>query len=409
MMLRFLSVVLLLAAGLGVLLIAEQKQPFTEVQVVGHVLKPQQVEPTDERVGSLQAPPGFRVEKFAEGLGKPRILAAAADGSVYVTRREPGDLVLLKDNDNDGRADSMTVVARKEDLHGIAIHGDRLYLATVTELFVADRRNDGSVGELKKIIGDLPDGGQHPNRTLGVGPDGTLYISIGSTCNECDEPNEEHATILRTKTDGSDRKIFASGLRNTVGFGWHPETKQLWGFDHGTDWLGDDAQREELNLIEEGQKYGWPYVFDERMLNPRISPDGKTNEQWAKESRAPVSFYTPHAAPMQMVFYTGSQFPSEFRNDAFCAMRGSWNRKPPSGYEVVRLRFRNGKPASTEPFLTGFLQKRGEEWAQFGRPVGVAVACDGSLLVSDDTNGVIYRVSHGGTQTQRTRQAEPRR
>jgi glucose/arabinose dehydrogenase len=380
---------LTLVAGLA---LAQQKQEFVDVQVTSHVLRPEQVEATDERMKKLKVPEGFRISKFAENLGNPRMIAVADDGTVYVTRRKSGDCLMLRDSDGDGRADQQKVVAQKPDLHSVAVDGNRVFLADIQNVYVADRKPDGTLGELKQIISGLPDGGQHPNRTLAVGSDKMLYITVGSSCNACTETNPEHATMLRATPDGSKREIFASGLRNTLGFAWHPQTRELWGMDHGMDWLGDQEQKEELNLIVQGAKYGWPYVYADSKLNPQDDPPKGTKEEWAKASREPHLLYTAHAAPMQMVFYTGSQFPEEYRNDAFVAMRGSWNRRPPSGYEVVRIRFENGKPTGFEPFLTGFVQQEGEKWVHFGRLAGLAITPDGSLLAGDDANGVIYRI-----------------
>lgn len=207
--------------------IAVQAPEGVNVQIVGHILTPSIIEPSDDRVKNLNLPSGFRVQKFATDLGNPRMLAVSEDGLVYVTRPKQGDCLLLADTDGDGRADRQTVVAKRDKLHGITIHENQVYLATVKEVVAADRKPDGTFGELKQIGDDLPDGGQHPNRTLGVGPDGKLYISVGSTCNSCAETNEEHATMLRATLDGGNREIFAKGLRNTVGFAWHPETGQL--------------------------------------------------------------------------------------------------------------------------------------------------------------------------------------
>ncbi len=337
------------------------------------------------------------------------MIAVGADGTIYVTQREPGTLTMLRDTDNDGVADVQKVVAEKKMLHGLTIHNGKMYLVTVKEVLVADIKPDGTLTPPRTIISDLPDGGQHPNRTLAVGSDGMLYITAGSTCNACDETNEESATVLRASLDGRTRKIFASGLRNTIGFGWHPVSRRMYGMDHGIDWLGDNDQREELNEITEGTKYGWPYVYADSKINPQddVPPKfGLTNEDWARQSKEPSLLYTAHSAPMGMAFYTGTMFPDEYRNDAFVAMRGSWNRKPPSGYEVVRIRFdRSGTPTAIEPFLTGFLVKNGSpegKDAQFARLAGLAVARDGALLVSDDTNNIIYRISHdkssGGRQ-----------
>src|SRR6202000_78568 len=236
-----------------------------------------------------------------------------------------------------------------------------------------------------------PDAGQHNTRTVQIGPDGMMYISVGSTCNECAEPNPENATILRASPDGKSRSIFASGLRDTVSWGWQPQTGELWGMDNGIDALGDNQQPEELNHIEKGKRYGWPYLFGDNQPNPHLDPPGGLQKsELARTNIAMVLGYTAHAAPMQMSFYNASQFPAEYQGDAFVSMRGSWNRKPPSGYEVVRIHFKNGEPVSIDPFVTGFVTSQGE----YGRLVGNAVANDGSLLFCDDRNGVIYRVSY---------------
>lgn len=401
---RRLGILSLAAAASLTLLAANnvfaQGKKTTDVEIVGHTYEPAKLEPTDERVGGLKLPAGFRVSKFAE-VSNPRMIAVGADGTVYVTQREPGTLTMLRDTDGDGAADVQKVVAEKKMLHGLAIHGGKMYIATVKEVMVADIKPDGTLTAPRTIISDLPDGGQHPNRTLAVGSDGMLYISAGSTCNACDETNDESATVLRASLDGRTRKVFASGLRNTIGFGWHPVSRRMYGMDHGIDWLGDDNQREELNEIIEGTKYGWPYAYADSKINPQddVPPKfGMTNEDWARQSKEPLLFYTAHSAPMQMTFYTGAMFPDEYKNDAFVAMRGSWNRRPPSGYEVVRVRFdRAGAPTAIEPFLTGFLVKGGSpegKDAQFARLAGVAVARDGALLISDDTNNTVYRVSY---------------
>ena len=367
-----------------------------DVALTVHVLEPKQLEPNEERLKRVKLPAGFRIATCAEGLNNPRIISVAGDGTVYVTRREVGDVVMLRDADGDGRAEAPAVVARRPQMHGIALHGDKAYLATIKEVFVADRKPDGTLGELRQIISDLPDGGQHPNRTLAVGPDGMLYVSVGSTCNACDETSDESATILRAGLDGSGRTIFASGLRNTIGFGWHPQTRAMFGMDHGIDWLGDNEQPEELNRIEQGKQYGWPYVYADGRFNPQDEPKGGvTMQQWKEKSTEPLAMYTAHSAPMQMAFYTGAMFPAEYRNDAFVAMRGSWNRRPPSGYEVSRVRFDpQGRPTKIEPFASGFLVQEDGAWGHLGRLCGVAVAKDGALLVGDDKNGIIYRISY---------------
>lgn len=390
-------------AGLGFALTAACCLPWlahaqqgdgTAVAVQAHVVKPDKVEPTSERMARLKVPAGFSIKPFATGLKNARILAVAPNGTVYLSRRDQGDVLMLKDTDGDGMADGAPVpVAHRAGAHGLAIRDGRLYLATVKEVFVADILPDGRLGPLALIIGDLPDSGQHPNRTLAFGPDGMLYISVGSTCNACNESNPENATLLRASPDGKRRSIFASGLRNTIGFGWHPATGELWGMDHGIDYLGDDIQPEELNKIEHGKRYGWPHVWGDGGLNPQSTPPGDISKaDWKARSTPMTMGYTAHAAPMQWVFYTGSSFPAAYRGDAFVTMRGSWNRQPPSGYEIVRVRFANGQPQAFEPFVTGFLTDGGK--THIARPVGLAQTPDGALLMADDANGVIYRIAH---------------
>jgi len=363
----------------------------SDVRITGHVFKPRQLPPPDLK--QLKVPQGFRVERFAENAGNARMLAVGADGSVYVTRREQSDVLLFKVGADGRSAGAPRRVAGRAGLHGIAISGGKVYLATVHEVYTAPILPDGSFGPLQMIIHDLPDAGQHNTRTMQIGPDNMLYIGIGSTCNECAEPNPENATLLRASLDGKSRSIFASGLRDTIGWGWHPQTGELWGMDHGIDWLGDDNQPEELNRIEKGKRYGWPFVYGDNRVNPHADPPGGlSKEEWSRASVPMVLGYTPHSAPMQMSFYTASQFPAEYAGDAFVSMRGSWNRKPASGYEIVRVRFREGQPTAIEPFLTGFLTESGEH----GRLAGNAITKDGSLLFTDDRNGVIYRVSYTG-------------
>lgn len=373
-----------------------QQGDGTEVQITTNVFKPNKVAPTSERIAKLKLPEGFKIQPFAQGLGNTRIIAVSDRGDIYVSRREEGDVLLLRDADGDGRADGPPIqVAARAQAHGLAIKDNMLYLATVKEVFVADIKDDGTLGPLTMIIGDLPDSGQHPNRVMAFGPDGMLYISVGSTCNACNESNAENATVLRITPDGKSRTIFASGLRNTIGFDWSRDTGELWGLDHGIDLLGDEVQPEELNRLEQGKQYGWPHVYGASDIYPQSTPvGGLTKEQWREQSEPMVMGYTAHAAPMQLKFYSGTSFPAEYSSDAFATMRGSWNRNPASGYEIVRIHFENGQPKSIEPFLTGFLSDGGK--THFARPVGLAVAKDGSLLMGDDANGVIYRIAYDG-------------
>lgn len=371
-----------------------RKKP--EFTMTGAVNNPTRL-PADP--AGLKLPAGYAVSVAATDLGNARMVAVAQDGTVYITRRTEADMLMLRDMDRDGRYEVRRVVAARPNLHGLAIDGRTIYLLSDHKLFRAPLMADGSLGEIVTLVDDLPDAGQHMNRTMAVGPDGKLYVSVGSTCNECDEPNRENATLLVMNREGKQRRIFASGLRNTIGFDWSPATGQLWGLDQGVDWLGDDEQPEELNRIGDGKRYGWPYIFAAGFRNPhRQPPGGVTLEEWDRTSERPVTGYTAHAAAMQLKFAGGSGFPQDAQADAFATFRGSWNRAEPSGYEVVRIRFdERGNPTKMEPFMTGFLTTApGGEAGWTGRPTGLAFAPDGSMLVTDSENGVLYRVRYSG-------------
>ncbi|HMQ53251.1 MAG TPA: superoxide dismutase family protein [Anaerolineae bacterium] len=368
--------------------------------IQGNNVEPELRSATEERIAQLQAPDGFQIDVFGEGLGSVRMMAQGEDGTVYVTRRQQGDVLALRDDNEDGLADEPVVVASDLELvHGIIIDGNQIYLATATTIYVGSLGADGTAQNLSALVNDLPPAGQHGNRTIAFGPDGMLYVSVGSPCNACASANLEYATILQVQPDGSSRTLFAEGLRNTIGWGWHPETGEMWGMDHGSDWRGDDQPPEELNSLSEGRNYGWPYCYANQQVDPYlpVSPPGLTKAEFCAGSAGPVLTYQAHSAPIGMVFYTGSQFPEIYQNDAFVAMRGSWNRQEPVGYKVVRLDFdENGQPVGFEDFVTGWLTEDGT--AQFGRVAGLLVLQDGSLLISDDTNGMIYRVSYAGEQ-----------
>lgn len=356
------------------------------------VHRPELVPFTAARFESLQVAEGFTIEVYAQDLQDARMLATHG-GHVYLTRPTQGDVLRFVDDDSDGIADSTIAVASDlPTVHGIAFHEGVVYLATPQALYRGSVDEEGDFQGVEPTLEDLPDGGQHPLRTLGVGPDQMLYISVGSSCDACPETNPEHATMLRAPLDGESREIFAEGLRNTIGFDWHPDTGKLWGMDHGSDWRGDDLPPEELNLLEMGNNYGWPYCFGKQQVDPIIDdPPGTTKEAHCEDTTPSVHEYQAHGAPIGMVFYDGEGFPAEYTGDAFIALHGSWNRYPPTGYKVVRLGFEGGEPTEFEDFVTGFLSADGE--TQFGRPAGIVVAPDGALLFTDDDNGMVYRVA----------------
>lgn len=350
---------------------------------------------TQERLQQLRLPEGFSVNVFARDLGNPRMMVVEPDGTVYVSRPASGDVLALRDTDGDGQAEQRTTALDGlRQVHGLALHAGKLYAATINSVYVADIEN-GQVGSPRRIVSNLPAGGQHPKRTLGLGPDDRLFISVGSSCNACREENPEHATILTTDLSGNNRAVFAQGLRNTIGFGWHPQTGELWGMDIGSDWVGGDVPPEELNRLEEGRHYGWPWCYADGQVDLTVSsppPGNASKEAFCARTAAPALTYQAHASPIGMAFYTAEQFPAAYQGDAFVAMRGSWNRRPAVGYKVVRIDFEGGQPVRMEDFMTGFLLE--DRQSHFARPAGVAVAADGSLLVSDDQNGIIYRIRY---------------
>lgn len=358
-----------------------------------NVFRPELRPFTEARFAELEVAAGFSIAVYARNLGQARMLGIHGP-HVYLTRPTPGDVLRLDDTDDDGVVDASPAVASGyPNVHGIAFAGDTVFLATDKRVLRGTVDANGDFSELAEIIADLPDGGQHPYRTLGVGTDSMLYISVGSSCDACAETNPEHATILRSALDGSTRSIFASGLRNTIGFDWQPDTGVIWGMDHGSDFRGDNLPPEELNRIDAGGNYGWPYCFAEREIDPIIQdPPGTTKDEYCSMTLPSMLENQAHEAPIGMAFYDGTAFPSEYAGDAFVAFHGSWNRFPPTGYKVARIRFDDdGQPVAFEDFVTGFLIEDGN--AEFGRPAGIAVAPDGALLFTDDDNGMIYRVT----------------
>ena len=364
------------------------EQPFTATV---NTLYPQHLDFKESMTSNLVVPAGFKTMVVASGLGKPRIMAVNDDGSIYVTRRDVGDVLLLSDKDGDGTFEELvTVWPHFPDVHGITIHDGYLYLASSRILKKGKINSGGMISDTVTLLTDLPEGAQHDNRMISFGQDGKLYMTVGSTCNDCGETNKENATMLVMNADGSNRRIFARGLRNTIGFDWHPETKEIWGCDNGTDWRGDEIPPEELNKIEDGGDYGWPWVFGKQEVDPtREDPTGTTKAAYAKNTKPAIMTFPAHSAPIDFRFIGNLPgFPAEYKNDALVAWHGSWNRKNPEGYKIQRIHYENGKPVSVQDFFSGFLSKDGK--TRFGRPAGIITTKTGKIYVSDDENGIIY-------------------
>ena len=300
----------------------------SDVVIEGSILEPEKIQVKDDAklTALIKAPDGFKVDVFARDLINPRMLAVSQRGVLYATRRSVGDVIMLEDEDGDGKADASVTVASRPNMHGIAFDGDTVFLVTIHDVYTADVNEDGTFGPLTRIINDLPDGGQHANRTIGIGPDGMLYISVGSTCNECQETNPENATILRASKDGKSRTIFASGLRNTIGFAWEPGKGALYGVDHGIDWLGDEVQVEELNRIEQGKKYGWPFVYGMSGINPhtiRRKALRSNNGPGSRPSRCSATPRTARRCKWRSITGAPSRQTTGATRSLRCAVRGT--------------------------------------------------------------------------------------
>lgn len=335
---------------------------------------------------ALRLPSGFQISVFAQNVGGVRSLVVGPPPGnvVYASRPDAGLIIKLPDDNHDGVADSVVTVARGlRGPFGIAFRGDTMYVAEET----AVKRFDPGARTPVTIVRRLPSGG-HVTRTIVFGPppDRKMYVSVGSSCNLCDESDSMRAAVLQFNPDGSGGRVFASGLRNSVGLAVHATTGELWATNNDRDNLGDDVPPERINIVKDGRFYGWPQCYLPGVPNPEYaSADCSTVEP-------PAITFQAHSAPLGIAFYTGTQFPRDYRGDAFVAYHGSWNRTVPTGAKVVRVRVDNGRPVGIEDFIVGWQRLDGSRW---GRPVGVVTAPDGALLVSDDMGGKIWRVTYG--------------
>jgi glucose/arabinose dehydrogenase len=335
---------------------------------------------------TLMAPPGFSVSVFAAGLKGVRFMAVGSNGVIYASIPSEGKIVALVDEKGEGFATRVSIFAGGLDRpHGLAFRGKDLIVAETRRLLIfkdADGRLKADV--LSVLSEDLPgSGGGHWTRTVAVGPDGAVYVSAGSSCNACVEKDLRRASVLRFA--GPEAEIYARGLRNSVGIAFDPDTGELWGVDNGRDWLGDDLPPDELNRIVKGGDYGWPYCYGARVPDPELGDKSR-----CAETVPPEASIQAHSAPLGITFGRGLKFPPAYRGALFVAYHGSWNRSVQTGYKLVIIPFENGRPAGPPvDFITGWLVD-GYKW---GRPVDPIAGRDGSLYMSDDYAGAIYRIT----------------
>jgi glucose/arabinose dehydrogenase len=338
---------------------------------------------------NVKLPPGFEITIYASNVPNARSLTLSPNGTLFVGSRSEGNVYAVVDRNKDQVADQVFTLARRLNMpNGVAFHNGALYVAEVHRIL----RFDDIEGRLADpprpaVVSDsFPRDRHHGWKFIAFGPDGMLYVPVGAPCNICAPDENRYALIHRMKPDGSGLEVFARGIRNTVGFDWHPQAKELWFTDNGRDWLGDNAPPDELNHAPRaGLHFGYPYCHGGDIVDPDF---GKKRP--CSEFTAPAQKLGPHVAALGMRFYDGSLFPAEYRNQIFIAEHGSWNRSSPIGYRVTLVRLQNNRAVSYEVFAEGWLQGN-RAW---GRPVDVLVMPDGALLVSDDQAGVIYRIGY---------------
>jgi glucose/arabinose dehydrogenase len=344
-------------------------------------------------IDKLKLPPGFKIEVWATGMPGARAMARGDDGKIYIGTRAIGRVYELTDNGKERT--SRVLVDKLVQPAGVAFNNGSLYVMAINKVLRYDGiEKNPSVAPVDLTAKfNLPPEQHHNWKYIAFGPDGKLYVPFGAPCNICELPTPEYAQIRRYNPDGSGMEVLATGVRNSVGFDWHPTTKQMWFTNHGRDWMGDDKPNDTLNRMQKtGLNYGFPYCHAGNIPDDVVK---KSNPCEGVEQ--PVSLMGPHAAVMGMKFYTGNMFPAEYKNAALVARKGSWNRNQKSGYDVVMVKTSaDGKNAKVTPFITGFMNPADNSF--WGRPAYLMQMPDGSMLVSDEQLGAIYRVTYSKQQ-----------
>lgn len=346
-------------------------------------------------LGKLTVPPGFHISVFAQDVDGPRMVIFTPGGVLLVSESGEGRVAAFPDWKHTGKAErEVTVLKGLNEPHGLAFYEGKLYVAENDKV----RRYDWDEANLRATnpvkLADLPTGGGHSTRSI-LFLHGKMYVSAGSSCNVCIEKDPRRATVMEFNPDGSGQKILARGLRNAVGLAVNPKTDTVWVTVNGRDWLGDDLPPETVyDLGKDGGDGGWPYCYGDRVPDSNFTKPGDNRCQSVLEPKVQMQ---AHSAPLGLAFYEGSNFPADYRNNIFVAFHGSWNRSVPTGYKVVRVKLDDkGQPqGGAQDFITGWLApgetKKGR-W--MGRPVGIVFGPDGAMYLSDDSGGVIYRITY---------------
>jgi glucose/arabinose dehydrogenase len=354
-------------------------------------------------IDQIKVPPGFTIELYTDGVPNARQMALGDKGTLFVGSRSARRVYAVVDRDGDKKVDQVHTIARGlASPSGIAFRDGALYVAEISRVI----RYDGIESKLESppepvvVNATLPKETHHGWKYLAFGPDGLLYVPVGAPCNVCDRTAEDErfGTITRMKPDGTGQEIFARGIRNTVGFDWHPQTRELWLAENGRDNMGDNVPPDELlRAHKPGLHFGFPFCHGGDIPDPEFGA-----KRPCTEFEPPAMKLAAHVAAIGMKFYTGRMFPDEYRNQIFIAEHGSWNRSEPQGYRIMLVKLKGNKAVSYTPFAEGWLRgvraTRGDRTTAdaWGRPADVLVMPDGSLLIADDEAGVIYRVTYKG-------------
>lgn len=347
----------------------------------------------------LHLPPGLAISVFAKNLGQVRVLKFSPGGTLLASILNQGKVLALPDLNRDGKADEIVnILTGLNKPHGFDFFQGKLFVAEETKVsrYFWDEQNLSA--RLDKVLFSLPGGGRHFTRSLAFDKDGRLFVSIGSSCDVCQEKDERLAAVLVSDADGTNPSVFARGLRNAVFIIVNPQTNDLWGTEMGRDFLGDNLPPDEINIIEKGKNYGWPICYGRRVHDTKFDRNVyKRNPCEAELSEPPIYEITAHSAPLGLAFINSPIFPSDWQGDLLVSCHGSWNRSSPIGYKVVRMKVRGDKILGEEDFLTGFLPSdtsllSGPEQA-LGRPVDLIFDRAGRLFLSDDKAGVVYLIT----------------